>query len=508
VGNRNVGWAGLTTGEMMLALMHESYIQSYSSPYDYFLLTGHESFALTSIEYMEDYLNSFPRGSNFMNCWKVDGYDFFGQWESSLHRLEHIVIEDFNGGLIEDVNRNRQIPGNIQFYKSIQLVTVSRDFVQYACHGPDTKLLMLYLANVKTSDEILLPTLLHMNDTLARTYSCISTNHFTHWIRPGGSWHPEVLTLEHLPLLLNSSSHVFARKIHPLMSEELLQAWEQFKIEIRSEFLMESVSFPLDANEMPSHASQQYLQSPALQEWLRPIVIAYVNRVMQDRDTPSGIMEAIVKGSGALTGGAVELLTLLDRLRRVRDSVEVDRQRRVMRHLTPHRHEPQLTREQRDALEGGWFLGVVHVKMYADEFVGVLKVAGTEEAEDDDLHLGCTGDSSHEWIIAPSRYGGYTLQSVVTGLYWRSDLHKGGALGLSRRLGEWESFELIITTDGYGWKSMASAHYVACEVSGVSNCGLVANRDVLEKWELFTIIILPRHVDAATSVPTHETRDL
>jgi hypothetical protein len=44
-----------------------------------------------------------------------------------------------------------------------------------------------------------------MNRTLAMTAICDTTLHFTHWIRPGGSWHPEHLTLAHLPLLLGTS---------------------------------------------------------------------------------------------------------------------------------------------------------------------------------------------------------------------------------------------------------------------------------------------------------------
>lgn len=31
--------------------------------------------------------------------------------------------------------------------------------------------------------------------------TCDDTRHFSYWIRPGGSWHPEYLTLDHLPLV-------------------------------------------------------------------------------------------------------------------------------------------------------------------------------------------------------------------------------------------------------------------------------------------------------------------
>jgi len=42
-------------------------------------------------------------------------------------------------------------------------------------------------------------------------------------LRPGGSWHPEYLTLEHLPLMLQSHE-VFARKIGLDMSAAILRA--------------------------------------------------------------------------------------------------------------------------------------------------------------------------------------------------------------------------------------------------------------------------------------------
>lgn len=43
-----------------------------------------------------------------------------------------------------------------------------------------------------------------MNDMQPTHYraTCNGTLHFSHWIRPGGSWHPEYLTPLHLPLVL------------------------------------------------------------------------------------------------------------------------------------------------------------------------------------------------------------------------------------------------------------------------------------------------------------------
>ena len=50
-------------------------------------------------------------------------------------------------------------------YKSLQHVVVSRSFVQYACYGEKTALIMLYLANIRTSDEMLLPTLIQVRES-------------------------------------------------------------------------------------------------------------------------------------------------------------------------------------------------------------------------------------------------------------------------------------------------------------------------------------------------------
>lgn len=94
--SRNVAWAGLTTGEMMLALMqkaNEFYwddvsVANVASNWEYFVFVTHESIPLTPLGYMENFLASYPSGTNFINCWPVDGYDFFGQWEVNTWRLE------------------------------------------------------------------------------------------------------------------------------------------------------------------------------------------------------------------------------------------------------------------------------------------------------------------------------------------------------------------------------------------------------------------------------------
>ena len=238
---RNIAWAGLTTGEMMLALMHRALefnkdcehtvaARQSRTAWDYFVLVGHESVPLYPLPYIEAYLAHAPPGTNFINCWKVQGYDFFGQWEDNTYRLEDMVVDSFDGQLIEDVAPwQRRVPEDIRFYKSIQLVVMSSAFCRFACYGQTTRRILLYLANVKTSDEMLLPTILQSSPDLAATATCDTTLHLTHWIRPGGSWHPEYLTLEHLPLLLNTTKHLFARKFVLPLSAVLLEALDMFR---------------------------------------------------------------------------------------------------------------------------------------------------------------------------------------------------------------------------------------------------------------------------------------
>ena len=88
---RNVAWGGLSTGEMMLALMQDA-VES-DIPWDHFVLIGHESVPLTSLEYAEAHIASFPLETNFIHCMDVGGYDFFGQWENARGRLEQVVVE-------------------------------------------------------------------------------------------------------------------------------------------------------------------------------------------------------------------------------------------------------------------------------------------------------------------------------------------------------------------------------------------------------------------------------
>jgi hypothetical protein len=120
----------MSCGEMMLALMQAAY-EFNEVNWEYFILIGHESVPLTNLMYVEMFLSAFPKGTNFMNCWEVSGYDFFGQWEDNTYRLEDIVVDSFDGFLIEDIREKRHPPKDITFFKSIQLVVVSRDFVRF-----------------------------------------------------------------------------------------------------------------------------------------------------------------------------------------------------------------------------------------------------------------------------------------------------------------------------------------------------------------------------------------
>lgn len=135
---RNVAWGGISTGEMMLGLMQRADESNYD--WEYFVLLGHESIALTSIDVAENIIASYPRESNFVNCWDVRKYNFYGQIESNVNRIESIVVEDYNGKLIENISHKRKYPNDIRFFKSIQQMVLSRPFIKYV-----TLLLQLFI---------------------------------------------------------------------------------------------------------------------------------------------------------------------------------------------------------------------------------------------------------------------------------------------------------------------------------------------------------------------------
>jgi len=236
-----------------------------SRAWDYFVLLGHEAVALATLPYIEQFLGSvkhgelfparvrtaaaapatandqnhakksleslgalsiYPTGTNFINCWHANGHDFYGQWEDVISRMETPVIDSHDGRLMEKLywqaqngryyELKRPIPQDLGFevFKTIQYVALTPDAVKYILYGPETTRILLFLANVKASDELVIPTIFQRNISLSKTAACDNTLHFMHWVRPGGSWHPEYLTMEHLPLLLNTTKHLFARKVN------------------------------------------------------------------------------------------------------------------------------------------------------------------------------------------------------------------------------------------------------------------------------------------------------
>ena len=236
---------------------------AHNRKWDYFILLGHEAVALVTLPYIEQWLGSvqhgqlypararsaaatssadaeepsvaavslgalsiYPEGTNFINCWHAYGHDFYGQWEDVVTRMETPVIDSYDGKLIEPLywqakngryyELKRAIPAGLGFevFKTIQYVALTPDAVRFIIYGPETTRILLYLANVKASDELVIPTIFQRNETLSKSATCDNTLHFMHWVRPGGSWHPEYLTMEHLPLLLNTTKHLFIRKVN------------------------------------------------------------------------------------------------------------------------------------------------------------------------------------------------------------------------------------------------------------------------------------------------------
>lgn len=158
--SRNIAWGSLSTGEMMLALMQEAYESKIK--WEYFILLGHESLPIVNIHQIENILQHYPKGTNFINCWNVKGYNFFGQFERNLDRMNEIYVDNFAGSMIK-LEGKRTPPDDITFFKSLQQVILSSEFVKFAIYGSLTKRIMLYLSNVNTADEMLLPTLLQVN---------------------------------------------------------------------------------------------------------------------------------------------------------------------------------------------------------------------------------------------------------------------------------------------------------------------------------------------------------
>lgn len=293
-----------------------------------FVLIGHESVPLVSLPYVESFLASHPANTNFMNCMPVGGYDFFGQWEDASSRLSEFHVDSFGGelvdvgwvseSLVEDTARgyreqcgdrldgysppvqrpfHRQPPTDIAFFKSIQLMVVSREFVRYASYSLVARRIIMFMMNIKTSDEMFLPTILQSSEYFRSTVTCSSTLHFTHWIRPGGSWHPEYLTLEHLPILLSThKTHLFVRKLDSGVESSRRLAAVLHRV--RTQYL--STFHPTDRNVSVlekllqlnnGSASDDIIASMPCHRWLVVVTAQYIcETVVMGLDTPPEVL--------------------------------------------------------------------------------------------------------------------------------------------------------------------------------------------------------------------------
>lgn len=132
---RSVTWGGVSVTEMNLALMQaaDDFIVAGGNDalWEYFILLGHESLPLTTLRYTEQLLLSYPSGTNFINCWKSTGYDFFGQLESLEYRLANVVIDSTEENVLHETSIWRRVPEGLEIYKSLQYVVLSREFVRY-----------------------------------------------------------------------------------------------------------------------------------------------------------------------------------------------------------------------------------------------------------------------------------------------------------------------------------------------------------------------------------------
>ncbi|CAN0307100.1 unnamed protein product, partial [Ectocarpus sp. 13 AM-2016] len=166
-----------------------------------------EDYPSASQAEMRRWLKDRKDGTNFIKCWPIEGHDFFGQMERHEQRVQDVNVDDFMGG----VKEYRTMSGNTgsqerpktdyKFFKSLQQTMLSRQLTEYAIHSSEARRLLLYMATSKAPDELYFPTLTQLDERYSSMATCNDTRHFSYWIRPGGSWHPEYLTLDHFPLV-------------------------------------------------------------------------------------------------------------------------------------------------------------------------------------------------------------------------------------------------------------------------------------------------------------------
>ncbi|CAN0170864.1 unnamed protein product, partial [Ectocarpus sp. 8 AP-2014] len=177
-----------------------------------------EDYPSASQTEMRRWLKDQKDGTNFIKCWPIEGHDFFGQMERHEQRVQDVNVDDFVGGVKEyrtmtgRTGSQERPKTDYKFFKSLQQTMLSRQLTEYAIHSSEARRLLLYMATSKAPDELYFPTLTQLDERYSSMATCNDTRHFSYWIRPGGSWHPEYLTLDHLPLVHNATEF-YIRKV-------------------------------------------------------------------------------------------------------------------------------------------------------------------------------------------------------------------------------------------------------------------------------------------------------
>lgn len=169
---------------------------------------------------MRQWLKKREDGTNFIYCWPIDGHNFFGQWEGHGNRVKDVHVDDYAGTVINYVTQDG-IQGSdarslakdgYHFYKSLQQTMLSRELSTYATRSSESRRLLTYMSTSEAPDELFFPTLTQLDERYASRATCDDSRHFSFWVRPGGSWHPEYLTLDHLPMIMKATQF-YIRKV-------------------------------------------------------------------------------------------------------------------------------------------------------------------------------------------------------------------------------------------------------------------------------------------------------
>lgn len=209
----SVSWGGITVVERTLALMQVAL--EVDSKWSWFVNLGHEDYPIKSQGDFRKKLGETSPGTNFIHCWPLEEHDFFGQVERHGQRVRGVYVDDFSGK-VHRANTRLEPPGEFSFYKALQQMVLSRDFVTHAVQSINARRLLLFMATAEAPDELFFPTLLQNSRLFANTATCEYTLHYSLWIRPGGSWHPEYLTLLDLGTIMSTwdkNEYFFLRKV-------------------------------------------------------------------------------------------------------------------------------------------------------------------------------------------------------------------------------------------------------------------------------------------------------